>query len=337
MSSKSHRRALSVFAAGLVFSVSVAGTADARRGGSFGSRGARTYSAPPSTLTAPQAVGPVQRSMTAPGQAGAYQPGFQRPITASPAYRPQGSFMQRWGGPIMGGLLGAGLVGMLMGHGFGGGGFGAGGGMLSLLLQIGLIALLAMLAMRFFRRGAGPSAYATPFSAPPEPFGMAPPQSMFQPAQSAPPPQSKWAGDEVGLTQADFDAFERLLIEVQDAFGREDYAALRERTTPEIMSYLSEELSQNAVAGRRNEVRGTKLVSGDLAEAWSEDGGDYASVAMRYSSIDLMRDRAGGQVVSGVETPTETTEVWTFVRPRGGPWGGGGGVWKLSAIQETGA
>ena len=43
--------------------------ADARVGGgnSSGSRGARTYSAPPSTSTAPNAAQPLNRTMTQPG------------------------------------------------------------------------------------------------------------------------------------------------------------------------------------------------------------------------------------------------------------------------------
>ena len=45
--------------------------ADARagRGGSFGSRGSQTFSAPPSTATSPSAR-PIERSMTQPGQPG---------------------------------------------------------------------------------------------------------------------------------------------------------------------------------------------------------------------------------------------------------------------------
>jgi predicted lipid-binding transport protein (Tim44 family) len=53
---------------------------------------------------------------------------------------------------------------------------------------------------------------------------------------------------------------------------------------------------------------------------------------MRYASIDVMRDRDSGRVVEGdPDRPSETTEVWTFVRDRAGPWGAG---WRLSAIQE---
>ena len=355
MSSEPRRsRVFSALAIGLVLSLSVAGVADARRGGSFGSRGTRTYQSPAATMTAPTAVGPLQRTMTSPSQAaaGGYQPTY-RPNPAIPGYgQPQGSFLNRWGGPLVGGLVGAGLMGMLMGHGFGGGyghfgGFG--GGLLALIIQIGLIALVGMFVMRLFRRGQGQGAYAPPFAGQPEPFNMGgmgnmggPQPGMFngpqafggQPGFQGPPPvNSKWAGDELGLNQGDFDAFERLLTDVQGAVGREDYAALREYATPEVMSFLTEELAQNAAAGRRNEVRDVHLISGDLSEAWSEASSDYATVAMRYSSIDLMRDRATGQIVEGDETPSQTTEIWTFVRERSSPWGGG--VWKLSAIQDA--
>ncbi|WP_340644612.1 hypothetical protein, partial [Phenylobacterium sp.] len=48
----------------LVLALMAAEPAEARRGGSFGSRGARTYAAPPPTATAPRATAPIQRSMT---------------------------------------------------------------------------------------------------------------------------------------------------------------------------------------------------------------------------------------------------------------------------------
>src|SRR3954451_21349439 len=48
----------------------LAGDADARPRGSFGSRGTRTFSAPPPTATAPNAGSPITRSMTQPGQSG---------------------------------------------------------------------------------------------------------------------------------------------------------------------------------------------------------------------------------------------------------------------------
>ena len=48
----------------------IASAADARPRSSFGSRGSQTFSAPPSTRTAPNAARPMERSMTQPGQPG---------------------------------------------------------------------------------------------------------------------------------------------------------------------------------------------------------------------------------------------------------------------------
>src|SRR5690606_41367713 len=137
------------------------------------------------------------------------------------------------------------------------------------------------------------------------------------------------ATDEIGVTGRDFDQFEKLLQQVQSAYAAEDYAALRAITSPEAMSYLAEELGENATNGLKNEVRDVTLLQGDLSEAWRENGQDYATVAMRYSSIDVMRDRNTGEVREGdPDQPTETVEVWTFVRKPARDW-------QLSAIQNA--
>ena len=100
-------------------------------------------------------------------------------------------------------------------------------------------------------------------------------------------------------------------------------------TTPEAMSYLAEELGENATNGVKNEVKDVRLLQGDLAEAWRENGQDYATVAMRYSSIDYMRDRDSGKLADGdPNQPSETVEVWTFVRKPANDW-------KVSAIQSA--
>ena len=143
---------------------------------------------------------------------------------------------------------------------------------------------------------------------------------------AAPQPKS---GDEIGIQQADLEQFESMLKELQAAYAAEDFRTLRQITTPEAMSYLAEELSDNATQGLRNEVKDIHLVQGDVAEAWREGPVDYATAALRYTSIDVMVDRQSGAVVEGdADHPTETTELWTFVRhPNEG--------WKLSAIQDA--
>ncbi len=88
--------------------------AEARRGGSFGSRGGRTWQAPAPTRTAPNQTGPVERTMTPnPGtnQATRQQQtvGQQRP-----------GLFNGLGGSLMRGILIGGVIGMLLGYGFGG-------------------------------------------------------------------------------------------------------------------------------------------------------------------------------------------------------------------------
>jgi predicted lipid-binding transport protein (Tim44 family) len=329
-------------AAAVAVSLVATAPAEARRGGSFGSRGYRTYSAPRPTPTAPGYTAPVQRSMTPPpaNNPNAPRPGYQ---PTNPSYQPgqQGAVAPRrpgFGTGLAAGLIGGGLLGAMMGHGWGGGwgaGMGAAGGLLSTLFQLLLIGGLIALAVSFFRRRSNP-AMAGPFGAAydagPQPnagpwggFGGGFGGGSPSPGGVAYPSPA----DEIAVSSADRAAFERLLGEVQDAFGREDYGALRERTTPEVMSYLAEELSQNATHNRRNDVSGLRLLQSDVSEAWQEGEADYATVAMRYESTDVMRDRQTGQVLEGdPNRPTQTTELWTFVRQGGGPW-------KVSAIQET--
>lgn len=297
----------------MAFSLVAIDTAEARRGGSFGGRGFRTERTIPSTQVSPNATTPVQRTMTN----GTQQ---QNSIGAATA-RPRPSIFGGFGGALLGGLLFSGLFGVLFGFGFGG--F---GGLLALLVQVAIIGLIVAFFLR--RRqaavaGGGPLNYEAPRGA--QNYGSRP-SAAAGPRSNA----SRRAGgrDEIGITDADLSAFEKRLGELQDAYSREDYTALRRITTPEVMGYLAEELGENASKGVRNEVFDVRLLEGDVAEAWREPGGDYASVAMRYESRDITRDRSTGQIVSGEDSVTPTTEVWTFMRRNGGQW-------LVSAIQET--
>lgn len=328
-------RLAAVLGASLALSLLTVDVADARRGGSFGSRGSRTYQAPPPTRTAPQQTAPVQRSMTPQEKAAA--PAAAPAAAGAQAQAPgRRGFFGGMGGGILGGLVAGGLLGMMLGHGWGGMGAGLGNTLLQILLIGGGIWLVMSL---FRRRSAQPAGFPREAAFPggPQPFGAnrsfdgadAGPRGAYTPRTDDRPGAAPAPAHDIGLTQADRDAFERLLVEVQDAFGREDYAGLRAITTPEIMSYLAEELSENATHGRRNDVTGTKLLQADIAEAWAEGDTDYATAAMRYESTDVMKDRQTGAVLGGdAAGPSETTELWTFVRQPAQPW-------KLSAIQEA--
>lgn len=333
------QKLFAILAIGMAVSLTAVDMAEARRAGggfgSFGSRGTRTYSAPPVTRTAPAPATGIERSMTPNTQQNATRP--QTGLGQQTAQQPRRGLFGGMFGGLLGGLALGGLFGMLMGTGFGGM-----AGFFGMLLQIALIAGLAMLAFRLFGRRRQPAGQASGYGYQNDSYeGPQAGGSGFQipkigglgsaaaSGYSAAPRQAGPETDEIGITNRDLDQFERMLADVQAAYAAEDYAKLRNLTTPEAMSYLAEELGENATNGLRNEVKDVKLLQGDLAEAWRENGQEYATVAMRYSSIDFMRDRNSGAVAEGdPDRATETVEVWTFVRKPANDW-------KVSAIQAA--
>jgi len=299
-----------MFAAIAALSLALApGLADARAGfgRSFGSRSGMTWSAPPSTNTAPYGAQPMQRSFTPNASSPAYGAG-------SPAY----GYGTRSGfaSGLMGGLIGAGLAGLLFGHGFWGGMMGF-GGFLGFLLQVLLIVLLVRFLVRLLRgsspifAGAGPNMFARS-----GPFGL----GLAGADRAAQPP--------IALNPSDYRAFEQSLRDVQAAWSAHDVKALGTMVTPEMLSYFAEQLADQTSRGVRNEVRDVRLLQGDLAQSWAEQGREYATVAMRFSMIDVTRD-GSGRIVEGSPTePVSATELWTFVRSPGGRW-------ILSGVQQA--
>jgi predicted lipid-binding transport protein (Tim44 family) len=326
------RYILSGLAAFALLAVTVIDADAARRGGGFGSRGSKTYQAPPATQTAPNAASPINRSVT--------QPQAPRPGSVGQAgAAAKGGLLNRPGfmGGLMAGFLGAGLLGLLFGNGLLGGLSGL-AGFLGLLIQVVLVVVVARLLWSWWQRRQQPG-YAT--SAGPSMRDNA--GYDRQAAQPAYGGGSGTAGlgsaglgagvpmvgtEDLELTAADFDAFEKLLGDVQAAYSAEDLNKLRALATPEIVGYFGEELAENASKGVVNTVGDVKLLQGDLAEAWSEGNTEYATVAMRYTSTDYTTQRATGTIVEGDKEPFERTELWTFRRSRGGEW-------MLSAIQEA--
>jgi predicted lipid-binding transport protein (Tim44 family) len=302
----------------------VAAEANAAPRMNAGSRGNRTHTAPPPTPTSPNAARPIERSAT---PAPVARPG------AAPAAQP-GGFFSRPGllGGLAAGFLGAGLIGLLMGNGLMGG-LGGLASFFGLLLQVGLVALVAFLAWRWWQRRSQP---AQAFATGPAmrdmngtmggTMGGTPAgQAGFFGGAGGPAPA---ADTPIQVTQADYEAFERTLREVQAAYSSENVSALRMRVTAEMLAYYSDELAANQRRGVVNRITDVKLLQGDLAEAWREGDTDYATVAMRYSQVDKFIDRNSGKVVEGSDTPDEGVEYWTFRRTAGGPW-------MVSAIQQT--
>jgi predicted lipid-binding transport protein (Tim44 family) len=287
----------------------------------------------------------TQPSMTQPS---APSPGFGQAATARPGFFSRPGF----GTGLLGGLVGAGLFGMLFGHGF----FGGIGSLLAffgMILQFALLAGLVILALRFFR-GRQQPALAGAYARTGQNgtggglgggglgsggglggglgggglgggLGNGLGGGSGQPRAQA----SGQPVDAVGIGPADYEAFEKRLVDVNAAYDREDLNALRGLATPEMVSYFSEELAGIAGRGQHDRVSNVKLLQGDLAESWREGSVDYATVAMRFSLVNALTDRSSGRVVEGDPSrEQEVREVWTFRRDRGGPW-------MLSAIQQA--
>jgi predicted lipid-binding transport protein (Tim44 family) len=214
---------------------------------------------------------------------------------------------------FLGGLIGAGLGGLLLGRGLFGG-IGGMGSLLGFLLQIVIIILIVRWLLRLFRNRqpafAGPALFARQPAAAP---------GMAMPGGGAPP---------ITITREDYQQFDQLLQRVQAAWTAQDMRGLQALCTPEMVSYFADELAEQTSRGVRNSVTEVRLDQGDLSESWSEGAREYATVAMRFSMIDVTRD-AAGRVVEGSDTVrTMATEFWTFLRAPGGRW-------LLSAIQQT--
>jgi predicted lipid-binding transport protein (Tim44 family) len=225
---------------------------------------------------------------------------------------------------LLGGMARGLFIGGLFGLLFGGGMFGGGiGGFFGMLIQFFLIYLAIRFVWRMFA-GGGISGGVATMGGPGMMGGLMGGAGLG--AQPAAPPTRTQPG--INITPADYQAFEQTLYGVQQAWSQHDIASMRMVCTPEMVSYFSEQLGEQTSQGVRNVVADVHLDQGDLSEAWSEQGRDYATVSMRFSMTDVTYDQTG-RVVSG--TPgqrVQAVEFWTFLRVPGGRW-------VLSAIQQA--
>ncbi len=308
------RRLAILLAVLLALAAVTAPGADARAGAgaSFGSRGARTSVAPPATSTAPGYTAPLRQA-----------PGYGAPGYGAPGYAGGSSMMHGF----MGGLIGAGIGGLLFGHGFFWGMRGI-GGLSGLLVQLLLLVLLVRWLMRRFAgggpMGGGPMGGAGPRGMPPPGMAGSPLPSAALP--SAAPASS--AAVPLALQPEDYQQFEATLQRVQAAWSAGNLASLQRLATPEMAATFAQQLGDLQARGLRNEVADVRLLEGQLSEAWHENGADYATVAMRFAMVDVTLDTAGRVVDGAPGEHVEATERWTFLRPAGG-------AWLLSAIQQA--
>ena len=277
--------------------------AEARLGGghSFGSRGSFSFSSPRSTTLAPGAA-PFERSQA---PTGGY--GYGRPSMGLGGGFNRHPFMSG----LLGGFVGAGIFGLLFGGGFMHMGLGF-GGLFGVLLQLIILFFIVRWLMRRFLGGGGAS---RPMAAPQASmFGQA-----VEPGAGVAPLQ---------VTAADRQAFAQCLVYVQQAWGAGDLNAIAQAATPEMMGYFRDQLATLSRQGLRNRVANVSVDGMELSEAWSEGDTDFATVAMRFSMLDVTEDAAGRVVDGNATVRALVTEIWTFTRRRSGHW-------ILAAIQQT--
>lgn len=269
-----------------------AGSSFGGSGSSFGSRGSRSFES--------NGASPLGRTMETPSSG----------VSSGYGGYGGGSFFSRH--PFLTGIFGGFLGSMLFGGGFFGHMF---GGLFSLLIIGFLIFLLFRLLSGAFAGGGG---------------GMAP-RSV---GAAAAPAQQRFRGRDIYVGDADLNAFQSIHAAVQEAWGRSDLAQMRQLMTPEMLSYFSQELTRNSSQGVQNLVSNVSLVKAELTESWEEGDMQYATAYMRWTALDYTvrigaAPSSPGAVVSGdPRVPTESEEVWTFVRRSGGHW-------LLSAIQQV--
>lgn len=292
-------------------------------GSSQGSRGSRTFDN--------NGYKPIERSttpQTAPTPAARPAPAPAMP--PQPAAQP--SFFQQH--PILTGLA-AGFAGSWIGHML----FGANN---SLAGQAGaegadagtgsmwpLILLLAFggLAVYYFTKMRRPSVATT---------GPA-----FERSALAPETTPFAAGPMAGTLQPgtvvspeDESKFRQMLVDIQAAWSKQDLDMLKRLTTPEMLHYFSDALSENTSKEVENRVEDVGVQQADVREAWTEDSKDYATVRLRWTARDYtvsltkQRGEPGYLADGDDQKPTEVSEAWTFMRYQGGKW-------LLSAIQQV--
>ena len=187
--------------------------------------------------------------------------------------------------------------------------------MLGMLLQIALVIGAVMLAMRFFRSRqpstatAGPTnrfgrnAYdEQPSTSRPSRIPTIGSASGQSTARQDPAGNSHGyasaglaaASDDIGLKQDDLDRVRRATDRSADGLwqGRLRDAAQADHARGHVLSCgRARPECDGWAAQQRLDV---KLLQADIAEAWAEGDTQYATTAMRYSSVDTMLDRRHG-------------------------------------------
>lgn len=258
-----------------------------------GSRGGRSHSAP-ARPSLPHLPAAPSRSLGEPHPAGTPA------VPAAPA-GPRPSFLGFAKG--VGAAAVGGLVGRIL---FGIGGARPGFGLVEILL-LGLAGYYAVGYLRGLKGRPRP----TGLPKAPAPSGRRGPAPSFDAGQ---------------LT----DAAAALYAGLQSGFVMQEMGMFRNRLTPGLYASLQARCDELRSARQSWHVDKIDVEHAEVAQAWTQDGHDYAEVRLVGSLCEYTADDAGGAIVAGSnQAPRSFDERWTFMRPSGST------PWRLAAIQAA--
>ena len=307
--------------------------ARAGSGGSMGSRGSRSMSAP-TPYTAPRPTTPSP-SPTLPSTA----PGAMAPPSPS-----SGGFMRSFGGGLLGGLAGGMLFHSLFGgpaaqSGTGAGATAGGGiGLMDILLLAGIAYLIYWYIKKKRQEASATAGYyqsSGNVELPPQP--QYPP--VYELTQAAAPGggqdlerglanvrQFDPAFDETKFQEWGTDTF----FKIQGAWANRDMAPVKTLLTDEMIRIFQQDADHLKAQKKINRLENIAVRSVDITEAWQESGADFVTVRVYANLLDYNVDETTGQVVEGSKTdPVKFEEYWTFTRSVGN------NPWQLSAINQA--
>lgn len=300
----------------LLFSLAmVPDDAEAKRiggGGSFGSRGSQSYSAPKPA--------PAQRSATQDQSA-------PSPVAAAPA-RPgfMGGMLGGIGGFLMGGLLGAMLFGNMDG------GFG--------LLDLLLLGGIAFFVFRLLKnravqvpQGQPAGAFRQGVDIPQTPNTAAFPQG--EPSAADPVTQGLRqiiAMDPTFREDQFMDGARRAFDLLQQAWSNWQVDNLRPFVTDRMWGILQAQDRDRINTGRKDVVENIQYRVAEISETWQEAGQDWITVHYVVQMLEYATDSQGHVVEGSRQHPVTVEEYWTFTREVGSR----NPNWLLSAIQQPG-
>lgn len=111
--------------------------------------------------------------------------------------------------------------------------------------------------------------------------------------------------------------FQRLFMQLQEAWSSRDLAAIRPLVTDQLYRVYDYWLTAYRAAGIRNVITDITIISVEIVAADIDPFYDSMTARIAASMVDRCISE-GGEVVGGDSSPRAFSEYWTFVRIAGG-------------------